>query len=234
MLSGRIDASRHRHDLGSNEAQKEAAVENITQIMWPYDYILNDFEESPVHARTLALAKHLLGDDAVFDFDMLIYKAPHTDTATPFHQDEAYWAEMPDKSAVSCWVALDDATVDNGCMWHVHGSHARPLAVHRPAKPGSHVLVAADPSFGEAEATPCPLKAGDVVMHHGRTVHYTRGNTTDTRRRAYITNFRPRKMVQWERSQGQSHGRQGIAVLDHSSLPTYSTLKQPVAVKSSL
>ncbi len=68
-----------------------------------------------------------------FDFDMLIHKAPHTNTAVPWHQDQAYWPNAPDKRAVSCWVrmcvprvctevmclqvALDNATVDNGCMW---------------------------------------------------------------------------------------------------------------------
>eukprot|EP01062_Namystynia_karyoxenos_P060797 TRINITY_DN52508_c0_g1_i1.p1 TRINITY_DN52508_c0_g1~~TRINITY_DN52508_c0_g1_i1.p1 ORF type:complete len:312 (+),score=76.17 TRINITY_DN52508_c0_g1_i1:77-1012(+) len=233
LLEGRIDAGRHRHDLGSNVAQK-TATENITQIMWPFDYMQNELHESPVHARTLAVARHLLGDDAAFDFDMLIYKAPGTDTETPFHQDEGYWPDMPDKRAVSCWVALDEATPDNGCMWHVRGSHKRPLAKHAPAAPGSHVLTAVDPRYTEADAEPCPLRPGDAVLHHGRVVHYTRGNTTGTRRRAYITNFRPQSMVEWERRQGYSHGKEGMDTVDHSSLPTYGALQQQTRLKSAL
>jgi len=56
------------------------------------------------------------------------------------HQDEGYWLDMPDKRAVSVWVALDDATKENGCMCFIPGSHKTGLLTHRPAKGGHHVL----------------------------------------------------------------------------------------------
>jgi hypothetical protein len=219
LTSGDVDAGAHRHDLGSNEAQKQDADENVCQIMWPSDYF-DGIWRGPLHARCAAVSRFLLGDDASFDFDMLIYKAAQTDTAVPWHQDAGYWpTALPDTRAVSCWVALDDATVDNGCMWFGPGSHKGDLLAHAPAAPGSHVLVA--DGVSEADGVPVPLAAGGATFHAGRTLHYTRGNTTDRARRAYITNFRPKKMVEWERAHGFDHGRAGIANIDYDSVGSF-------------
>ncbi len=130
ILSGKIDAGQWRSDLGFGQSQKREAVENITQVMWPSESI-PDLLNSSAYQRGLGTARQLLGDDMAFDFDMLIDKAPGTDTPTPFHQDMAYWLDLPDRRAVSCWIALDEATVDNGCMWFAPGSYRLPLREHR-------------------------------------------------------------------------------------------------------
>lgn len=85
FLDGKIDARKHRHDLGSHEEQRSKDNENVCQIMWPSEYVslfkvglvcsCND--QAPLHERTLALSKALLGDDMTFDFDMLIFKVSH-------------------------------------------------------------------------------------------------------------------------------------------------------------
>lgn len=115
---------------------------------------------------------------------------------------------MPDKRAASAWVALDDATPDNGCMWFVPGSHKEPVPDHRPAAEGSHVIMA--DGVEEAHGKPQPLRAGSATLHSGQTLHYTRGNSTAAPRRAFITNYRPVSMVQWERDNGFDHGRGGV------------------------
>ena len=40
---------------------------------------------------------------------------------------QAYWIELPDKRAASVWIALDESTLDNGCMWYGAGTHTQPL-----------------------------------------------------------------------------------------------------------
>jgi ectoine hydroxylase-related dioxygenase (phytanoyl-CoA dioxygenase family) len=142
------------------------------------------------------------------DFDMLINKAPYTNTPTPWHQDAAYWIDMPDKRAASCWLALDEATVDNGCMWYVPASHLNPVRPHHFAgKQGGALMCEAS----EAEGVPVELLAGSCVFHHGGTLHYSRGNTTASQRRAFIVNFRPQAMIDLERQKGFDHGRSGGA-----------------------
>lgn len=89
------DVAKHRYDLGEGDTSpKKVATEKITQIMWPSD-IAPALRDHPIRARGLALARQLHGDDSFeFDFDMLIAKAPHSDTATPAHQDQAYWPKL--------------------------------------------------------------------------------------------------------------------------------------------
>ena len=56
---------------------------------------------------------------------------------------------------------------------------------------------------------PMPLRPGSAGLHAGLCLHYSRGNSTDTMRRAYIMNFRPAKMIEAMRAQGFDHGRGG-------------------------
>ncbi|CAH1782921.1 unnamed protein product [Owenia fusiformis] len=216
MLSGEIDTRRHRHDLGNHVKQVSINQENICQIMWPSEYI-EDLLKGPLHTRAEAIAHVVLGKDCVLDFDMLISKGPHTNTETPWHQDESYWPDQPDKRAASFWVALDESTVDNGCMWFVPGSHKLPMRPFRPVSEGHHVLCC---DCSEEEGAPRPLKPGSCTVHHGRTLHYSRGNTTNTQRRAYIVNFRPADMVKFERDHKFDHGKSGVdeIILTHKEV----------------
>lgn len=203
FLNDSIDASRYRSDLGgfSGGDKPAASRERITQIMVPAR-LLPELLQQPLHVKALDIAQQLLGKDMEMDFDMLIDKAPFTNTPTPWHQDSAYWINMPDTRAVSCWVALDDAFMDNGCMWYVPGSHLLPIRTHRPAGSGGGALMC---DADEKEGVPVEIKAGSCVWHHGATLHYSRGNSTADRRRAFINNFRPASMIRLEREQGFDH-----------------------------
>lgn len=117
---------------------------------------------------------------------------------------------MTDKRAITVWCALDEATLDNGAMWYIAGSHKGALRVHRTASEGSHILMTDDASEEEAGAVCVPLSPGSAVLWHGRTCHYSRGNVTDKVRRTFIANFRPELMVKWEREHGFDHLRKGF------------------------
>jgi len=127
---------------------------------------------------------------------------------TPWHSDESYWLDLPDKRALSFWFPMQDVKVENGCMWFVPGSHKMPLRPHRPTKPGHHVLMTDECS--NDEGLPQPLEAGGCTIHTGRTLHYTAGNKTAKARRAYIVNFRPQTMIDLEREKNYDHGKAGL------------------------
>jgi phytanoyl-CoA hydroxylase len=203
FLSNKVDSQGLRSDLGGHmdTPKLNKATERITQIMRP-SLIVKDLAAKALHLKSLDIARQLLGDDMDLDFDMLIDKAPFSNTATPWHQDRAYWISMPDVRAVSCWVALDEAIKENGCMWYVPGSHHLPLRPHVPAGKGGGALQC---KGNENEGVYVDLKPGGCVLHHGGTLHYSRGNSTDKRRRAFITNFRPKAMIEYERAQGYDH-----------------------------
>jgi phytanoyl-CoA hydroxylase len=206
FLNHTIDTGANRSDLGAGLGNNSAA-ENITQIMWPSDFV-PEILTMPYHTRATQIARQLMGEDIAMDFDMLINKAPFSDTPTPWHQDAAYWIDMPDTRAASCWLALDPATIDNGCMWYVPASHLKAVRPHFFAGKQGGALKC-DASENEGVAVEIP--AGACIFHHGSTLHYSRGNTTGTHRRAFIVNFRPEAMIALEREKGFDHGRNGGA-----------------------
>lgn len=197
FLDNTIDASRYRSDLSGGKSDNN---ENITQIMVP-SKLVPELILKPFHQKTDAIAKQLLGDDMALDFDMLINKAPYTNTKTPWHQDAAYWIDLPDKRATSCWLAIDEATKDNGCMWYTPKSHLKRLLAHdQMGKKG-----ALQCSGSEIGSVCIELNPGSCVFHDGHTLHYSRGNATHLQRRAVITNFRPKAMIVLERLKGYDH-----------------------------
>jgi len=134
--------------LGSfKEKTMKGEKENVTQIMWPSIFIDN-LLNSPLHRRTLFISKVLEGEDIEMDFDMLIYKAPFSNTEFPWHQDEGYWRKTNildftnenDLRGTNFWTALDDCTVENGCMWYCPGSHLLGYFKHEEIKKGHHTI----------------------------------------------------------------------------------------------
>lgn len=193
------DSNRTAHlrsDLGGNGKVGE---EKITQIMCPSS-LLPELLDSLTYQNATRQARALLGDDLILDFDMLINKMPHTNTPTPWHQDAAYWIELPDKRAVSCWIALEEAQEENGCMWFIprQDENIRP---HQAALTGG--ALSCEASLEEAICV--PLDPGDCTFHDGFTLHFSKGNITARNRRALILNFRPQAMVALERAQGIDH-----------------------------
>ena len=104
FVSGEIDSGRNRSDLGEHTSRQQRDVENVTQIMWPSDFVL-DLTDRPYHRRALSVARQLIRQDTAFAFDMLIDTAPNTLSPTPWHQDAAYWMKLEDTRAVSSWLA---------------------------------------------------------------------------------------------------------------------------------
>ena len=159
--------------------------------------ILNPSKYAPELAHTLfranaeALAKQLLGPSAEYRGDHAIRKAPHTDAPTPWHQDEAYWDPTLDYSELSIWIPLQAATLENGCMQFVPGTHRQEVLSHHPIGNDPRVigLEVDDPETHAAGNAACPIPAGGATVHHSRTLHYTGPNRSDGPRRAYILTF---------------------------------------------
>ena len=97
IAAGRVNVAPHRHDLGSHVELAAGQRENICQVMWPALYLNMEPQASPLHRAVVSLARKLLGDDMEFDFDMLISKEAGSVVETPWHQDESYWLDLPDK-----------------------------------------------------------------------------------------------------------------------------------------
>ena len=86
------------------------------------------FDEHIRNPAFLDVVQSLIGRDIQLVDYQGLYKPPHTGGAVNWHQDDFDWRSKDStEGSVSLWVPLDDATVDNGCMWYVPGSHHRIL-----------------------------------------------------------------------------------------------------------
>jgi ectoine hydroxylase-related dioxygenase (phytanoyl-CoA dioxygenase family) len=115
----------------------------------------------------------------------MIRKPARVGGALPWHQDEAYWDPSFDYRALACWMPLDPATVESGCMSFIPGSHRGDLAMHHRfgADYSDHVVHVEGVDSSKAVAAPVP--AGGAVFHHCRTLHSSAPNRSSHPRRAY-------------------------------------------------
>jgi ectoine hydroxylase-related dioxygenase (phytanoyl-CoA dioxygenase family) len=180
-------------DLNGTDEDGVEAV--LPQILNPSKYA-PELTHTTFRANAEAIAKQLLGPEAEYRGDHAIRKAPHSEAATPWHQDEAYWDPSLDYSELSIWIPLQEATLENGCMQFVPGTHRQEVLPHHPIGNDPRVigLEVDDPEARAAGGAACPIPAGGATVHHSRTLHYTGPNRSDGPRRAYILTFgTPRK-----------------------------------------
>lgn len=162
--------------------------ETLPQILNPQKYA-PELVQIQARANALAVARQLLGEEAAPAGDHAISKPPGYGAPTPWHQDEAYWDPAFDHTALSIWMPLQEATVQNGCMQFVPGSHRGGVVPHALVDPEAHALQLADPLADDVERVAVPLPPGGCTIHHCRTLHYAGPNTSPGPRRAYIMGF---------------------------------------------
>lgn len=117
---------------------------------------------------------------------MLIFKQPRIGAPVVWHQDASFLITEPD-SVVGLWWALEDATLDNGCLWVEPGGHRGPLRERYAREGGGLCMRALDTApWPSGEATrPVEVEAGSLVLLHGRLPHASSANTSDRSRLAF-------------------------------------------------
>jgi phytanoyl-CoA hydroxylase len=183
---------------------------SIVNVMLPRRYH-PEWRGNVYEQRATSIARALHGPDMELDYDQLLAKRPFkTDAVFEWHQDQAYWPVLPDPRTATVWLAVDDSTLENGCMRFVPGSHRGPIRPHRPLKGGrgeSHTLLTdVDPERDEIR--PVPIRRGDVTVHDERVLHGSGGNLSDGWRRAYVVAFRSRATIAEERRLGFTHSHE--------------------------
>jgi ectoine hydroxylase-related dioxygenase (phytanoyl-CoA dioxygenase family) len=136
------------------------------------------------------IAAQLMGTPVRIWHDHALFKEPHTGAKTPWHQDTPYWPHEQKMHQLTIWVALRDATINNGCMSFIPNTHrmfdVEPVNLGDPQD-----LYAVAPQTKGIKPVTCELKAGSVTVHNGMTFHYAGPNRSDGLREAIAIIYMP-------------------------------------------
>jgi ectoine hydroxylase-related dioxygenase (phytanoyl-CoA dioxygenase family) len=135
-------------------------------------------------------ASQLLGGPVRFWHDQLFCKPAHDGGVVAWHQDFSYWTRTQPMAHLTCWIALDDAAVDNGCMFYVPGSHRWNLLPITGLAGDMNAIrsVLSEDQLARFQPVAIELSKGYSAFHHPLMVHGSYENRTTRPRRAAVIN----------------------------------------------
>lgn len=136
------------------------------------------------------MAATLAGVDGIRVWhDQALIKPPFGNP-TAWHLDAPYWS-FSSRDAISIWIALDDATLMNGCMCYLPGTHREARFENADIGPQLDALFRVYPQWRSIDVVAVPCAAGTAVFHNGLTAHGAGANMTNRPRRAMTCAFMP-------------------------------------------
>ncbi len=190
-LEGLADPNHPGHELfyefHSNESTDPQTVLFHALGAWRIAPGFHDLLWNPAFVMP---ASQLLGGAVRFWHDQLFCKPAGHGGVVAWHQDYSYWTRTRPMAHLTCWIALDDATVENGCVHYVPGSHRWPLLPITGLAGDMDAIQSVLTPEQKAAFCPVPveLKKGYASFHDAMTVHGSYENRTDRPRRATVVN----------------------------------------------
>ena len=144
------------------------------------------------HPNIVGPMAKVIGEEVILKAEMALSKPPFIGSEKPWHQDNAYFNWLPLEKVATAWIALDDATIENGCMHVLPGGHKLGALRHH------HTIdceILPD-RFDRSQGVAIPMKAGAVMFFSAMLPHQTPPNITAERRRALQFQYRGETTVQ--------------------------------------
>jgi phytanoyl-CoA hydroxylase len=139
------------------------------------------------HPALIGVLTRMIGDTPQLFQDQALLKPPLIGREKPWHQDNAYFNLPPETPVVGVWIALDEATPENGCMYVIPGSHRAGPTVHFKRRDWQ----ICDTDVAAGDALTVPLKPGGCLFFHGLIHHGTPPSHSSQRRRALQFHYKP-------------------------------------------
>lgn len=177
------------YEFHSNESANPDAVLFHSLGHWRITPGFHDVLWNPAF---VVAASQLLGGKAVrFWHDQLFYKPALHGGVVAWHQDYSYWTRTRPMQHLTCWVALDDVSAENGCIYYIPKSHRWGL-LDKPELAGDMEGIRAFLTPEQKEAfehkVPVEMKRGYATFHHPLMVHGSYENRSPKPRRAFVLN----------------------------------------------
>ncbi len=169
---------------GRLRADAHLCLNKLGHAMHDLDPVFSDFSRTPALA---ALATDIGLQAPLLLQSMYIFKQPRIGGEVVCHTDHTYlWTEP--QSVVGFWFAIDDATVDNGCMWALPGGHRLPVRARsrmNAARTATEVEVLDPEPYPSDGLVALEARRGTLVLLHGALPHLSGANRSDRPRHAY-------------------------------------------------
>jgi hypothetical protein len=148
------------------------------------------FHDLPWAPAFVVPASQILGGAVRFWHDQLFYKPAHHGGEVIWHQDYSYWTRTKPMAHLTCWIGLDDSTLENGCLHYVPRSHKWNLLPREDFASHMDTILdyLTDQQKKEFKPVPIELKAGECSFHHPMMVHGSYANNSDRPRRGVVIN----------------------------------------------
>lgn len=178
-------------DDGNLKQSKEDSLNKMGHAMHDLDSVFDAFSRTPDLA---AIVESLGYDDPAILQSMYIFKPPRIGSAIYCHQDSTFLYTEPESCIGFCF-ALEDATLENGCMHFIPGGHKGPLKKlhYRDGNGYLKFKTLDDTPWPENATIPAEVKAGSMVIFDGRSPHLSSANLSDKSRHAYTLHVIDRK-----------------------------------------
>ena len=135
--------------------------------------------------KMLDCMEDIMGPEIYYHSSKVMFKPARSGSAKPWHQDAAYWKNyLPNQ--VTVWIAIDDATKENGCVWGIPGSHKLGLIDHVKTE-----LQVEESRIDLSQAQPVPVKSGGLLIFHSLVLHMSKKNESEKTRWAIICDYDP-------------------------------------------
>ena len=175
------------HEYHSNESADPERVLFHALGAWR---VLPGFHDLLWNPAFLTPASQLLGGPVRFWHDQLFCKPARHGGVVAWHQDYSYWTRTTPLAHLTCWIGLDDSTLENGCLHYVPESHKWPDLPKPVLAGGLEESRGSLPEELQEKFKPVAveMKKGEASFHHARTMHGSGANDTPRPRRAAVIN----------------------------------------------
>lgn len=201
-----------KESLGFDNLNPEELYKKVLCIHHPH--ALSDVILSYMKAEQVtSVLKEVIGPCVKAMQSMMFIKGPGLQGQS-WHQDE-YYIPTRDRSLCGVWIALDDATIENGCLWVLKGSHKKgylyPMQDHNDTENFDNAQTAF--GFDDHEEVPVQLKKGDVLFFNGYLLHRSKKNKSkNSFRRALVCHYMNSfSLLPWGRDSYESASSSGSA-----------------------
>ncbi|XP_074187267.1 phytanoyl-CoA dioxygenase domain-containing protein 1 isoform X4 [Rhinolophus sinicus] len=178
-IVAKMDVPVHCRTEFSTQGEEQLRAQEIS---W-------SLQRNPSTKLATALARSLGLQMPMVVQSMYIFKQPRFGGEVSPHQDASFLYTEPLGRVLGLWIAVEDATLENGCLWFIPGSHTSGVSRRMVRAPAGSALgtcfLGSEPAWDNSLFVPTPVQRGALVLIHGEVVHKSEQNLSNRSRQAY-------------------------------------------------